>query len=143
MAFVSSGDRRTVRIKRDAAHRRRLLAEFGYEPVRFAHEPVDIFDGEPVAVSGYGTVVRPIDGHGKVELESGEGMLLGEVPRIPVWRIEPADLRDAFERALAEGRAITIDNPTHIRATRLPADAGRRDASLRQTRPGVQQPPRR
>jgi hypothetical protein len=80
-----------------------------------------------------------LNGPGKPVLKDGEDVMLRHGDH---WRwIWGDDLSAARVAALkrGHGQSICIDNPTHIRATRLPADARARDALLarhfvRQTR---------
>jgi hypothetical protein len=80
-----------------------------------------------------------MNGPGKPVLNDGEDVMLRHGD---YWRwIWGDDLSAARAAGLkrGHGQSICIDNPTHIRATRLPADARARDALLarhfvRQTR---------
>jgi len=95
-----------------------IIAEFTYTHI-WSNDADELLFGRKVCVTGIGHVPRPLDGDGRTVLEPSEGVLLGLTPGVPLWRIEGADLWDAFTRALAEGRAIHIDNPDHVRVRQL------------------------
>lgn len=100
----------------------RLLAEISYGPVAEVHgRQVAVTGAPPGALVDDWPVVfvddmRVLDSDGRTRLHHGEGLLLGLVAGMPRWRIDGDDLSDAFERAVAERRAICIDDPGHVRA---------------------------
>jgi hypothetical protein len=111
--------KRTRRVKASGE----LVAQVGYGQV-------DVFHGEPVAVSGIGHELRVLDGDGYTGLKRHEDVLLRHIRRDRWWLVVGDDMADAFTRALAEGRSIDLDDPTHVRGTALPANPVARDAVL-------------
>lgn len=122
------------------------MAELVFEPIELIKPTAETTDCmRSVYVTGgpLGPQHRAMDGPGKPVLMDGEDVLLRHGD--DWWWVSGDDLSAARAAALKRGRgqSICIDDATHIRATRLPPDAGRRDAWLRQTRPGAQHRRRR
>jgi len=114
---MSSGTRR---IKRASGE---LVAQIG-------DGTVDLFHGQPVAATGFGTDLRVFDGDGLIGLKSDEDVVLRDPRRDQWWLVLAPAMRRAYELAEREGRAIVIDNPKHVWAVALPADPAERGAAL-------------
>jgi hypothetical protein len=110
-----------------------LVAEFGYGEVpQFQELRIADLQRAPVTGIGESQHIRVLDTHGRVALKLNEDVVLRH--RDDWWLVRAADMRDAYERALARDGAIIIDDPAHVQASRLPADAAERRTELARLR---------